>query len=75
MEETDGGSLPAVELELRCDLDTWAALLDIVVDPPPHSISCLRRHKLSTEGGGLWLTLTHDSILMDDGRLEKRKDF
>lgn len=68
-EETDGGSLPAIELELRCDLDTWAASLDIVVDPPPQTISCLRRHKLSTEGGGLWLTLTHDSILMDDERL------
>ena len=64
-----GGSLPTLELELRCDLDTWAASLDIVVDPPPQTISCLRRHRLSAEGGGLWLTLTHDSILMDDERL------
>jgi hypothetical protein len=64
-----GGSLPTLELELRCDLDTWAASLDIVVDPPPQTISCLRRHRFSAEGGGLWLTLTHDSILMDDERL------
>ena len=63
------GSLPTIELELRCDIDTWGASLDIVVDPPPQTISCLRRHRLSPEGGGLWLTLTHDSILMDDERL------
>lgn len=68
-EDNNGGSLPTIELELRCDLDTWAASLDIVVDPPPVTLSCLRRHRLSTEGGGLWLTLTHDSILMDDERL------
>jgi len=64
-----GGSLPTLELELRCDLDTWAASLDIVIDPPPQTMSCLRRHRFSAEGGGLWLTLTHDSILMDDERL------
>ncbi|PFH50939.1 hypothetical protein AMATHDRAFT_60111 [Amanita thiersii Skay4041] len=51
-----------IECEIRCDLDTWAASLDIVVDPPPQGISCLRRHKLSPEGGGLWLTLTHDPV-------------
>jgi hypothetical protein len=68
-EEKSGESLPTIELELRCDLDTWAASLDIVVDPPPQTISCLRRHRLATEGGGLWLTLAHDSILMDDERL------
>lgn len=68
-EEQNDGSLPTIELELRCDIDTWGASLDIVVDPPPQTISCLRRHRLSTEGGGLWLTLTHDSILMDDERL------
>lgn len=60
---------PAIELELRCDLDTWAASLDIVVDPPPQTISCLRRHRLSTEGGGLWLTLAHDASFVDDERL------
>ncbi|KAF7289440.1 hypothetical protein HMN09_01337800 [Mycena chlorophos] len=61
--------LPVIECELRCDMDTWAPSLDIVVDPPPQSISCLRRHRLSTEGGGLWLTLTHDAVFVDDERL------
>ena len=66
-EDTD--SSPAIECEIRCDIDTWAGSLDIVADPPPQSISCLRRHRLSTEGGGLWLTLTHDAIFVDDRRL------
>ncbi|KAI0028937.1 hypothetical protein K488DRAFT_89263, partial [Vararia minispora EC-137] len=60
---------PLVELELRCDIDTWAASLDIVVDPPPQSISCFRRHRLSSGGGGVWLTLTHDAVLAGDERL------
>jgi hypothetical protein len=49
-------------------MDTWATSLDIVVDPPPQSISCLRRHRLSSGGGGLWLTLTHDAILAGEER-------
>ncbi|KAG9224230.1 hypothetical protein CCMSSC00406_0004729 [Pleurotus cornucopiae] len=57
------------ECEIRCDVDTWASSLDVVVDPPPHSISCLRRHRLSMEGGGLWLTLSHDAMPVDDERL------
>ncbi|KAJ6485778.1 hypothetical protein C8R45DRAFT_997848 [Mycena sanguinolenta] len=61
--------LPVIECELRCDMDTWAPSLDIVVDPPPQSLSCLRRHRLSAEGGGLWLTLTHDAMFVDDERL------
>ncbi|KAJ7460736.1 hypothetical protein FB451DRAFT_1270154 [Mycena latifolia] len=61
--------LAVIECELRCDMDTWAPSLDIVVDPPPQSLSCLRRHRLSTEGGGLWLTLTHDAVFIDDERL------
>ncbi|XP_006461684.1 hypothetical protein AGABI2DRAFT_185799 [Agaricus bisporus var. bisporus H97] len=61
---------PAIELELRCDIDTWAASLDIIVDPPPQVITCLRRHRLSVEGGGLWLTLGHDAMFMDDERLQ-----
>jgi hypothetical protein len=60
---------PIVECELRCDMDTWSTSLDIVVDPPPQSISCLRRHRLSSGGGGLWLTLTHDAILAGEERL------
>ncbi|KAF9038588.1 hypothetical protein BJ165DRAFT_400191 [Panaeolus papilionaceus] len=62
-------AFPTIECEVRCDMDTWGASLDIVVDPPPQTIACLRRHKLSTEGGGLWLTLTHDTIFVDDERL------
>jgi len=68
----DGSSssaTPIVECELRCDMDTWATSLDIVVDPPPQSISCLRRHRLSSGGGGLWLTLTHDAVLASEERL------
>ncbi|CAK5267355.1 unnamed protein product [Mycena citricolor] len=61
--------MPVIECELRCDMDTWAHSLDIVVDPPPQSLSCLRRHRLSTEGGGLWLSLTHDAVFIDDERL------
>lgn len=58
-----------IECEIRCDLDTWAQSLDIVVDPPPQTVSCLRRHKLSREGGGLWLTISHDATLTDRDRL------
>ncbi|KAH9962619.1 hypothetical protein BC827DRAFT_1340953 [Russula dissimulans] len=66
---SSSSSMPIVECELRCDMDTWATSLDIVVDPPPQSISCLRRHRLSSGGGGLWLTLTHDAVLAGEERL------
>ncbi|KAI5123211.1 hypothetical protein M0805_003977 [Coniferiporia weirii] len=59
----------SVECELRCDIDTWANSLDIVIDPPPQSISCLRRHRLSAGGGGLWLTVGHDIAFSSDERL------
>ncbi|CCM01330.1 uncharacterized protein FIBRA_03379 [Fibroporia radiculosa] len=62
--------LPVIECELRCDLDNWASSLDIVVDPPPQSISCLRRHRLSSGGGGLWLTITHDAVGGEEERLQ-----
>ena len=58
-----------IECEIRCDLDTWASSLDIVVDPPPHSVTALRRHRLSSLGGGLWLTFTHDALFSSDERL------
>ncbi|KAJ3534294.1 hypothetical protein NM688_g7158 [Phlebia brevispora] len=61
---------PVIECELRCDLDTWANSLDIVIDPPPQNISCLRRHKLSSGGGGLWLTIDHDAVHAGDERLQ-----
>ncbi|EAU90367.2 hypothetical protein CC1G_00751 [Coprinopsis cinerea okayama7 len=65
----DDSSRPSIECEIRCDVDTWATSLDIVVDPPPQTMSCLRRHRLSSDGGGLWLTLTHDCVFVDDERL------
>lgn len=61
--------MPVIECELRCDVDTWASSLDIIIDPPPQSISCLRRHRLSARGGGLWLTISHDAIFTDDERI------
>ena len=63
------GTSSTTQCELRCDLDTWAPSLDIVVDPPPQAITGLRRHRLSSEGGGLWLTITHDGVFMDDERV------
>ncbi|KAL0581551.1 hypothetical protein V5O48_000480 [Marasmius crinis-equi] len=62
---------PVIECEIRCDMDTWSPTsLDIVVDPPPQAISCLRRHRLSSEGGGVWLTITHqDAVCIEDERL------
>lgn len=58
-----------IECEIRCDLDTWASSLDIVIDPPPQSVTALRRHRLSSLGGGLWLTFTHDALFSSDERL------
>lgn len=66
---TSPSLVPVIECELRCDVDTWATSLDIIIDPPPQSISCLRRHRLSSGGGGLWLTITHDAMLTDDERI------
>ncbi|OJT13504.1 hypothetical protein TRAPUB_9969 [Trametes pubescens] len=63
-------SLPVIECEIRCDLDTWASSLDIVVDPPPQSIAALRRHRFSGGGGGLWLTITHDAVFSEQERLQ-----
>lgn len=62
-------SMPIIECELRCDLDTWSSSLDIVIDPPPQTIACLRRHKLAVAGGGLWLTVSHDAVHASEERL------
>ena len=69
-EEERDSTMPIVECELRCDLDTWGSTLDIVVDPPPQALSCLRRHRLSAAGGGVWITITHDAVLAGDERLQ-----
>jgi hypothetical protein len=63
-------TMPVIECELRCDLDAWTSSLDIVVDPPPQSITCLRRHRLSVAGGGLWITINHDAVFVGDDRLQ-----
>ncbi|KAI8985656.1 hypothetical protein BD414DRAFT_61769 [Trametes punicea] len=68
--ELSSTSLPVIECEIRCDLDTWASSLDIVVDPPPQSIATLRRHRFSSAGGGLWLTITHDAVFSEQERLQ-----
>ena len=67
---SSSSTLPVIECEIRCDLDTWASSLDIVVDPPPQSIAALRRHRFSSAGGGLWLTITHDAVFSEQERLQ-----
>ncbi|CDO69690.1 hypothetical protein BN946_scf184851.g78 [Trametes cinnabarina] len=69
-QELSSASLPVIECEIRCDLDTWASSLDIVVDPPPQSTAALRRHRFSSAGGGLWLTITHDAVYSEQERLQ-----
>ncbi|PWZ03540.1 hypothetical protein BCV70DRAFT_155235 [Testicularia cyperi] len=64
--EDDLSEMPNIECEIRCDVETWTAALDLVVDPPPISVSCLRRHKLSQGGGGLWLTIEHVAASLED---------
>ncbi|KAF8578800.1 hypothetical protein K439DRAFT_1395236 [Ramaria rubella] len=62
-------TLPYIECELRCDLDAWTSSLEVVIDPPPQTVSCLRRHRLSSGGGGLWLTIGHDAVFAGEDRL------
>lgn len=64
--EDELNDAPNVECEIRCDVETWATSLDLVVDPPPISISCLCRHKLAQGGGGLWLTIEHAAASLED---------
>lgn len=63
-------SRPFIECELRCDLDTWAPSLELLIDPPAQSVSCLRRHRLAEGGGGLWLTIEHDADFVADEQLK-----
>ncbi|KDQ19629.1 hypothetical protein BOTBODRAFT_126512 [Botryobasidium botryosum FD-172 SS1] len=62
-------SMPMIECELRCDSDTWSSSIELVIDPPPQSVSCLRRHRLLSGGGGLWITIEHDAVFVGDDRL------
>lgn len=59
-----------ISCQIRCDLDIWSSSLDIVIDPPPISIKCLKRHRLSALGGGLWIKVKHKHInLVSDSKL------
>ncbi|KAJ9112079.1 hypothetical protein QFC22_006378 [Naganishia vaughanmartiniae] len=50
-----------IECNVRCDTNKyWTSGIDIVVDPPPRSVTALHRHKLAESGGGLWVTINHD---------------
>ncbi|EIW69033.1 hypothetical protein TREMEDRAFT_31220 [Tremella mesenterica DSM 1558] len=72
--ETDSSSLGSlgatknlganIECEIRCDMNQWANSIAIVIDPPHQSLSALKRHKLSAMGGGLWLTIEHNSAIL-----------
>jgi hypothetical protein len=61
--------LTTIDCEIRCDADKWASTFVVVVDPPQFSISALRRHRLSTAGGGLWLTIEHDPASLGDEKV------
>ncbi|EGG01175.1 uncharacterized protein MELLADRAFT_111233 [Melampsora larici-populina 98AG31] len=66
--------LSAVECEIRCDCETWANSLEIVVNPPPTKSTCLKRHKLSS-GGGWWVMIEHDlsSLAQETVRISIRR--
>ncbi|TYJ58802.1 hypothetical protein B9479_000638 [Cryptococcus floricola] len=66
---SDDGSRGKIECEIRCDTDQWSNSFAIVIDPPQQNISALRRHKLSPNAGGLWLTIEHDPVLLHGGKV------
>ena len=77
-DQSDAGSLRSLpgpkpplnlECEIRCDADQWSNNIAILIDPPPTSISALKRHRLSHEGGGLWLTIEHDPAVLRDEKV------
>ena len=44
-------SMHTIECEIRCDMDTWAAALEIVMDPPPQTlVRCIARRWRWTVG-------------------------
>ena len=58
-----------VECEIRCDADSWANSFAIVIDPPHKAISALKRNRLSSTGGGLWLIVEHDPRILGRDRV------
>ncbi|WOO79509.1 uncharacterized protein LOC62_02G003032 [Vanrija pseudolonga] len=73
--DSDGGSdkstpelgKGSIECELRCDPDKWSNTIIALVDPPPKRVSALKRHRLSPNGGGLWLSIEHDLTSLGSG--------
>ncbi|KAL7418551.1 hypothetical protein Q5752_007009 [Cryptotrichosporon argae] len=61
------GGVSNIECEIRCD-DQWAGNLAITIEPPAQSVSTLKRHRLSPNGGGLWLTIEHDPVKLADSK-------
>lgn len=58
-----------IECEIRCSMESWAPNLDVAVTPPPRNVACLRRHKLSLGGGGLWMTIEHSTAALANERV------
>lgn len=56
----------SIECGLRIDADTWANSVSVLVDPPPKNVSALKRHRLSPNCGGLWITVEHDAASLTD---------
>lgn len=61
--------LSTIECEIRCDAEKWSNSCVLVIDPPHCSISALKRHRLSSAGGGLWLTIEHDPVALGDEKV------
>jgi hypothetical protein len=72
VEDTAAGN---VECEIRCDVERWSSAVDMIVDPPPLNVRCVRRHKLSPGGGGLWITIEQAAASLEDdpSRITVRK--
>ncbi|SCV67425.1 BQ2448_5036 [Microbotryum intermedium] len=68
MSHAPASEVGPIECEIRCDINTWASSIDVVIDPPPAKVSCLSRHRLSS-GGGLWITIEHDASSVGDERI------
>lgn len=61
--------LSTIDCEIRCDADKWSNNYVLMIDPPQRSISALKRHRLSSAGGGLWLTIEHHPALLGDEKV------
>jgi hypothetical protein len=62
--KTSTSTVDTIDCGLRCDPDKWSGSIIVLVDPPPKTISALKRHQLSPNGGGLWLAFEHDAATL-----------